>query len=43
MLGDKSRAAIKVEQARLGQDATGRGGQKILRALRAESPRPANR
>jgi lytic murein transglycosylase len=42
-LGEKSRAAIKLEQARLGQDATGRGGQKILRALRAESPRPANR
>jgi lytic murein transglycosylase len=42
-LGEKSRAAIKVEQARLGQDATGRGGQKILRALRAESSRPANR
>ncbi|NJD24303.1 MAG: lytic murein transglycosylase [Betaproteobacteria bacterium] len=36
-LGDRSRAAIKLEQARLGQDATGRGGQKILRALRAES------
>ncbi|HEX9195688.1 MAG TPA: lytic murein transglycosylase [Azonexus sp.] len=33
-LGDKSRAAIKLEQARLGQEATGRGGQKILKALR---------
>jgi len=44
-LGDKSRAAIKIEQSRLGQEATGRGGQKILLALRAESgnPRPANR
>lgn len=37
-LGDRSRAAIKLEQARLGQDASGRGGQKILRALRAEAP-----
>ena len=33
-LGDKSRAAIRIEQQRLGQEATGRGGQKILRALR---------
>jgi lytic murein transglycosylase len=33
-LGDRSRAAIRVEQQRLGQEATGRGGQKILRALR---------
>lgn len=37
-LGDRSRAAIKLEQARLGQEATGRGGQKVLRALRAEPP-----
>ncbi|MBN8464069.1 MAG: peptidoglycan-binding protein, partial [Dechloromonas sp.] len=45
MLGDRSRAAIKVEQARLGQEASGRGGQKILKALRAgmEGQRPANR
>jgi peptidoglycan hydrolase-like protein with peptidoglycan-binding domain len=45
-LGDRSRAAIKQEQARLGQEATGRGGQKVLRALRAEAatePRPASR
>lgn len=34
MLGEKSRAAIKLEQERLGHEATGRGGQKILRALR---------
>jgi lytic murein transglycosylase len=33
-LGDKSRAAIRIEQQRLGQEATGRGGQKVLRALR---------
>ena len=33
-LGEKSRAAIRVEQERLGQEATGRGGQKVLRALR---------
>jgi hypothetical protein len=45
-LGDRSRTAIKQEQARLGQDATGRGGQKVLRALRTEAatePRPASR
>lgn len=40
-LGEKSRAAIRVEQQRLGQEATGRGGQKVLRALRAETPPPA--
>jgi lytic murein transglycosylase len=34
VLGDKSRTAIKKEQERLGQEASGRGGQKILRALR---------
>jgi lytic murein transglycosylase len=34
MLGDKSRTAIKKEQERLGHEASGRGGQKILRALR---------
>lgn len=34
MLGDKSRAAIRVEQARLGQEVSGRGGMKLLRALR---------
>jgi lytic murein transglycosylase len=35
MLGEKSRAAIRIEQARLGQEASGRGGTKILNALRA--------
>ena len=34
MLGDKSRVAIREEQARLGQPVNGRGGQKLLRALR---------
>lgn len=34
MLGDKSRQAIRAEQQRLGQEASGRGGQKILKALR---------
>jgi lytic murein transglycosylase len=34
MLGDKSREAIRAEQKRLGLEATGRGGQKILKALR---------
>ena len=34
MLGDKSREAIRVEQKRFGLEANGRGGQKILKALR---------
>jgi len=34
MLGAKSRAAIQIEQERLGQEATGRGGMKILKTLR---------
>ena len=34
MLGEKSRAAIRIEQQRLGQEANGRGGMKILKALR---------
>ncbi|TNF60201.1 MAG: lytic murein transglycosylase [Burkholderiales bacterium] len=34
MLGERSRAAIRIEQERLGQEVDGRGGQKILRALR---------
>ena len=35
MLGDKSREAIRAEQKRLGMEVSGRGGQKILKALRA--------
>jgi len=34
MLGERSRAAIRVEQQRLGEVVNGRGGQKLLRALR---------
>ena len=34
MLGERSRAAIRTEQARLGQEANGRAGQKLLKALR---------
>ena len=34
MLGDKSREAIRAEQKRLGMEANGRGGQKILKTLR---------
>ena len=34
MLGDKSRAAIRAEQTRLGFEPTGRAGQKLLKALR---------
>ena len=38
MIGEKSRAAIRVEQARLGLKVDGRGGQKILTALQANQP-----
>ncbi|WP_300715981.1 lytic murein transglycosylase [Hydrogenophaga sp.] len=34
MLGDKSRVAIRAEQTRLGQEDSGRAGQKLLKALR---------
>lgn len=34
MLGDKSRVAIRAEQGRLGHEASGRAGQKLLKALR---------
>lgn len=37
LIGSKSRAAIQVEQQRLGLATTGRAGQRILTALRAES------
>ncbi len=45
MLGDKSRVAVRLEQSRLGQPVNGRGGQKVLQALRAEgeAQRPAGR
>jgi len=33
-LGNQSRVAIRAEQQRLGLEADGRGGQKILKALR---------
>ena len=33
MLGEKSRAAIRTEQNRLGHDVNGRAGQKLLKAL----------
>lgn len=38
MLGEKSRSAIRIEQARLGQEVSGRGGLKLLKALRSETP-----
>lgn len=38
MLGDKSRTAIRAEQERLGQEVNGRGGMKLLNALRGETP-----
>jgi lytic murein transglycosylase len=34
MLGEKSRVAIRAEQARLGHEVNGRGGLKLLQALR---------
>lgn len=34
MIGSRSREALKIEQARLGQPVDGRAGQRILRALR---------
>ncbi len=34
MLGERSRAAIRVEQEQLGHEVNGRGGQKLLNALR---------
>ncbi|MCB4364645.1 lytic murein transglycosylase [Hydrogenophaga taeniospiralis] len=34
MLGEKSRVAIRAEQERLGHEVNGRGGQKLLQALR---------
>lgn len=37
LIGDKSREAIKQEQLRFGLAPSGRGGQKILQALRAEA------
>ena len=35
MLGDKTRAAVRAEQQRLGMEPSGRAGQKLLKALRA--------
>ena len=38
MLGDRSKAAVRAEQARLGHEVSGRAGQRLLKALRAEAP-----
>lgn len=40
MIGSRSREALKLEQARLGQPADGRAGQRILHALREGSRQP---
>ena len=40
MIGSRSREALKLEQARLGQPADGRAGQRILRALREPRRQP---
>ncbi len=34
MLGERSRAAIRVEQQKLGQEVNGRGGLRLLKSLR---------
>lgn len=36
MLGDRSKAAVRAEQARLGHEVNGRAGQRLLKALRDE-------
>lgn len=41
MLGDRSKAAVRTEQARLGHEVNGRAGQRLLKALRAVIPPPA--
>ncbi|HEU0151994.1 MAG TPA: lytic murein transglycosylase [Arenimonas sp.] len=41
MIGARSRAALAIEQARLGREADGRAGQAILAALRSEAAAPA--
>ncbi|GAB3332756.1 lytic murein transglycosylase [Marilutibacter aestuarii] len=44
MIGSATRAAIKLEQARLGMPVDGRGGRRVLEALRADTtptPPPA--
>lgn len=38
MLGDASRAAIRIEQQRLGHTVDGRAGQKLLKALQEGNP-----
>lgn len=38
MIGEKSREAIRLEQSRLGLKVDGRGGQKILNALKTNQP-----
>lgn len=38
MLGDRSKAAIRIEQTRLGHEVNARAGQRLLRALRAAAP-----
>ncbi|MEX8493733.1 lytic murein transglycosylase [Sphaerotilus sp.] len=37
VLGDRSKAAVRAEQARLGHEVNGRAGQRLLQALRAEA------
>jgi lytic murein transglycosylase len=38
MLGDRSKAAVRTEQARLGHEVNGRAGQRLLKTLREEAP-----
>src|SRR5690606_699325 len=39
LIGDKTRQAIRQEQNRLGLSPTGRAGQQVLKAFRAEKAR----
>jgi lytic murein transglycosylase len=38
MLGDRSKLAVRTEQARLGHEVNGRAGQRLLKVLRQETP-----
>jgi lytic murein transglycosylase len=40
MLGDRSKAAVRAEQSRLGQEVNGRAGQRLLKTLRAAAVTP---
>jgi peptidoglycan hydrolase-like protein with peptidoglycan-binding domain len=43
VLTPQTRAAVKLEQQRLGHEVTGRPGQRLLKALREQLARHAGR